>query len=309
MNLIVLLGQTCSGKSQMAVDLAKFLGNSWIVNCDSRQVYKRLNIGTAKVCGVWQKFDILPGEVFVYQNVPHFLIDYINPKKEISLASYLQDWCNIFVKYKENLPDNVILTGGTGLFARAVLHEYNMGKIKSKYALDFEIFKKQLHLYSLLDLQSMIEGEDRLSLNESDWNNSRRLVNRILQNHSRQKSWLVEQKLNYPYFNKIYQFAISFDQDILRHRIALRLQERLESGLLEEVVQLQDLGSKKLLDFGLEYRLTQLFLLGQIEYSQWRSRLLLENLKYAKRQLTWLKKQQLVWINNMDNIIDILSKN
>ncbi len=301
MTLIVLLGQTCSGKSQMAVDLAKKLGSSWIVNCDSRQVYKYLNIGTAKVEGSWQNFQNL-GKVFLYQGIPHFLIDFVDPKQTYSLHKFLQDWCKLFNSLEQNLPEFVILTGGTGLFARAVVKQYQLDEINPEYETIFQKQKQLLESQSLSKLQEIVSSYSTIkNINHSDFFNRRRLINYVLRNFAKQKGLLNHKKLKYPNFDRTLQFAISVDQQTLKERIWLRLNQRIANGLLNEVVNLP-LSQERLWSLGLEYRISSLYLRGWLTETEWKQKLFQENCKYAKRQMTWLKKQPVVWIHNLENL-------
>jgi tRNA dimethylallyltransferase len=298
MNLVVLLGQTCSGKSQMVVDLAKYLGSAWVVNCDSRQVYKRLDIGTAKVLGSWQMVSGL-GRVFVYQGVSHFLIDFVDPRRQYSLADYLIDWVTLFNQADE-LPEYVILTGGTGLFAKGVYEEYQLTKIRPEFAQKFEGLRVRLNQLKLEELQENLDNAQ--DLNQSDRQNPRRLINRILEIEAKKNGWVESSNLDYPQFERKFLMAIDIDQELLSDRIKQRVDERIEQGLLAEVQNLQDLGTSRLLELGLEYRLTQLYLLGQISEFEWKEKLYLENWRYAKRQMTWLKKQSVIWFRDLEEL-------
>ncbi len=305
MVLLILLGQTCSGKSQLAVDLAKYLGNSWIVNCDSRQVYKNLNIGTAKVKGVWQNLPNL-GKIFVYQDIPHFLIDYVDPKDKYSLNQFLTDWCHLFRQYSNQLPDFVILTGGTGLFAKAISQQYQLEQIDPKYSSEYNTLKLNLTQQSLPTLQKLVEKIPNLTqLNSSDKLNPRRLVNRLLRYYATAYGWFSQVKLDYPTFSKIWQFAIKVDQTILKTRIFKRLKERLNEGLISEILNL-NLDDQRLWDLGLEYRIGSLYLKGWLNEAELLQKLYQENWQYAKRQLTWLKKQPVIWIQDVNEILDYL---
>ena len=305
MTLIILLGQTCSGKSQMAVDLAKKLGYSWIVNCDSRQVYQYLNIGTAKVDGTWQEFYNF-GKVFIYQDIPHFLIDFVNPIKKYSLHKFLQDWCNLFQRYQNYLPEFVILTGGTGLFAKGISHQYQLGDIDSQFKDIFENQKYILNQQNLQQLQKQIEEIDGIEyFNQSDFFNRRRLINRILQYYSQKFGWFKQNHLDYPQFEKTFEFAITIEQELLKERIKFRLNERIQNGLLLEVSNLQ-IDEDRLWELGLEYRISSLYLKGWLSHNEWKSKLFQENCKYAKRQLTWLKKQSLIWIDGLESLYTFL---
>jgi len=305
MILIILLGQTCSGKSQLAVDLAKHLGTTWIINCDSRQVYQHLNLGTAKVKGSWQHLPNL-GNTFVYQGIPHFLIDYVDPKENYSLNQFLLDWCELFKRQSLNLPKFVILTGGTGLFAKAVSQQYQLGQIDPKYSSEYNALKLNLTQQSLPTLQKLVEQiPDLTQLNSSDKLNPRRLVNRLLRYYATAYGWFSQVKLDYPAFSKIWQFAIKVDQTILKTRIFNRLKARLNEGLISEILNL-NLDDQRLWDLGLEYRIGSLYLKGWLNEAELLQKLYQENWQYAKRQLTWLKKQPVIWIQDANEILDYL---
>ncbi len=304
MKLIVLLGQTCSGKSQLAVDLAKNLGSAWIVNCDSRQIYKRLNIGTAKVPGVWTNLEKY-GKYFEYQEVPHFLIDFVDPQIQYTLVDYLRDWVQLFKEHEQNLPDFVILTGGTGLFAKAILEEYQPSWVKPEKDSELKELKSSLSKLGVSELQSIIKNS--ANINKSDWQNPRRLINKILAQEAQEKGWTKKSKKQYPNFEQKLFFAIQIDQGILQERIYKRLVQRINQGLLEEVKNLQDLGTSRLLELGLEYRLTQLLFLGQLNESEWKEKMYQENIRYAKRQMTWLKKETPEWLSGCEEILNIIN--
>ncbi len=284
----------------MAVDLASYLKDAIVVNCDSRQIYKDLDIGTGKVPGQWQQ------GVFYYQDIPHFLIDYVDPKLNYTLVQYIQDFVYLIAKTSTKY---VILTGGTGLYAKAIVEQYDLGVIKQEFIVEFNELKKSLSELNLTDLQITFQDllkthvvDTSLSfLNESDYQNTRRLVSRILKIKAKLNSWAKD--ITYPEFEQIFQFAIEIDQAQLKQNISTRLQQRINQGLVTEVQSLQYLGHDRLLDLGLEYRLTQMYLEGEIDQIEWQNRLQIENFQYAKRQLTWLKKQKdLVWIKDLRGV-------
>ncbi|MEM1312592.1 MAG: isopentenyl transferase family protein [Patescibacteria group bacterium] len=306
MHLIVLLGQTSSGKSEMAVNLAKYLGNIWIVNCDSRQIYKQLDIGTGKVNGTWKD------STFYYQDIPHFLIDYIDPETtDYTLVNYVKDFNSLFKS--KLLPEYVILTGGTGLYAKAIVEKYNLGIVKSEFTDQYNSYKKSLISKSLEQLQSIynssLKTRVKLSnkvINNSDYHNPRRLFSRILKAKASKNGWL--ESISYPNFTFTSMFGIFVDQKTLEEKIKKRLDSRIQSGLINEVRQLQRLGRDRMLNLGLEYRLSQLYIEKIITEEEWRRRLLIENYQYAKRQLTWLKKQpDLIWINSLEQLLDVIN--
>jgi len=294
MKLIVISGQTSSGKSDLAVDLAIELKNACIVSCDSRQVYKKLDLGTGKVEGNWKD------GVYKYRQIDHYLIDYINPNENYTLANFLQDWTKLF---KNKMPEWIILTGGTGLYSKAVLEEYAIGSIKPSAQIKFDNIKKRLKSMNLeLLKRETAKHIDIKNLNESDIKNPRRLQSIILRNISKKEGWTV--KLDYPRFDEKYHFAIEVSQKNLRDKIQKRFEKRVSDGMVEEIRNL-DISTEKFLSLGLEYRIIKLLLLGMVSEERWRNVLINEIWHYAKRQYTWLKKQtEIIWIKNIDQIVE-----
>lgn len=350
MNLLVLLGQTSSGKSQMAVDLALKLNKTnqivWIVNCDSRQVYKGLNLGTGKVEGGWQN------DIYFYKEVPHYLIDYVDPQATYSLNQYLQDFKNLFLKDK---PGWVILTGGTGLFAKAIIEQFEDYQVelsqndKIKYEqqktilnhlslsdlqyqylriiADYQVSQESKNMLKILALKTLELSKNSRSqtqkilekmhglesdrfekikiLNNSDFFNSRRLVNFLLRNYAKDLTTSSKNIVRQPFpeFEKTLSCAIQIEKVQLKENIVKRINQRIEEGLLEEIQNFYKLlGSKKLLELGLEYRLGYYFLIGALSSDEFKKKLLQENLKLAKRQLTWLNKQNLNWVQSLEEL-------
>jgi tRNA dimethylallyltransferase len=302
MQLITILGQTCSGKTQMSINLFRHFQSlhksCWVVNCDSRQIYQKLNYGTAKVEGEWKD-----GVYWVEGDVPHLLIDYVNPTVQYNLGDYLKDFCDLFSTTE--LPDYVILVGGTGLYAKAINEEMDLGFVKKEYEKEYSGRKKELNSLSLTELQGLL-FEQNLELNQSDFHNKIRLVSNLLRLESLQKHWLEE--IYYPKFEKKIYCAIDIlDQQDLQIKIKNRIKLRINQGLLEETKSLTSvLGSVRVDELGLEYRLTRKFLTGEITESEWIEQLGNENWQYAKRQMTWLKREgNIIWIDYLERILEM----
>ena len=210
MNLLVILGATCSGKSKMAVEIAqKYLDLGQkvaIVNCDSRQIYENLNIGTAKIPGIWknlksenqlenqldiknekenenenlickestnisQNWQKCKQKTFFWKNIPHFLIDFVPVNSDYNLVNFVQDWCNLITFWQQNNSfDLVILVGGTGLWAKAIVENYNLGIIKDEYLEKWQKNKLELQNLNLEELQQkywvkITENEQKITKN------------------------------------------------------------------------------------------------------------------------------------------------
>ena len=303
LNLIGLLGQTSSGKSDIAVDLAieltKNCNKSCIISCDSRQVYKNLNIATGKVQGGWKN-----GE-FVYREVVHYLLDFVDPKTEYNLANFVKNFYDTITKIQnEKKFETIILTGGTGLYARAILEKIDLGEVLPQFEQEYLNHKKDLQRLSLGELQTMVDQKNT-KLNNSDYHNPRRLESNLLRHFATANNWLIPNQ--YHNFKTQICFAIDINQQDLHQKIASRLTNRLNDGLLNEVLEYSYLGKNRFWNLGLEYKQGWLYLNGGQTKEEFEANLLQENLHYAKRQLTWLKKQKnLTWIRNLEDILDKL---
>ena len=286
MNLIVILGQTSSGKSDLAIDWATRIPRSCIVNCDSRQVYKGLNKGTGKVEGDWQN------GIFVSGGVDHYLIDYVDPAKAYNVVDWILDF-NDLMRRIENQYDTIILVGGTGLYAKAIVEQVDYGFIKPEFESQYLDYKTFLQNKLLLELQDSV-GIDS-GLNNSDWNNPTRLVSFLLRQKSIEEKWLSV--IDYYNFSSIKQYVIDIDQQVLSLKIQNRLMNRLQQGIVEETKSFLYLGRDRLWQLGLEYRLSWLYLHGLMTEQEFHTKLFQQNWQYCRRQLSWLKKQpNLEWI-------------
>jgi tRNA dimethylallyltransferase len=301
--LIALGGQTASGKSQMAVELAMELKDCWIISCDSRQVYKYLDLGTGKVEGQWEAvvYENQLMHTFLYKGVPHFFIDTIDPSKQYTLAHFLADFRDFCSQH--TLPKYLILCGGTGLYIKAIIERYNLSQTKPEFEDVYEQTKVELQSLSLPELQKINQTLTTVpKLNESDQQNPRRLINQILTSKGESLNWGEQVVL--PSFEKVYNFAIERDQDQLNEKIETRILTRIDQGMIQEIESLVYLGAERLLSLGLEYRLTYLYLLGQLSYGEYINKLNIESINYSQRQLTWLQKQNLTWVRSVADILN-----
>ena len=291
--LIVILGPTSSGKSDTAIELAATLGDCAIVNCDSRQIYKKLNLGTGKIKGKWE----LVGnqKIFTYQNQPHYLIDYVDPSVTYSLTQYLIDFNQLIHKLPQY---NIILVGGTGLYADAIINTYQIPLLSPAQEIEFIKAKKELDKFSLNQLQNIFQEEAENKINESDYNNPRRLINQILKSRPQ---FRTDQFIPIPDFQSKHIFAIDIDKEALHQNIKTRLDQRFQEGLIQEVKGLR-LSSQRLQALGLEYRLVDDFLQDRINEKDLLPKMLTKNTQYAKRQITWLRKRNPIWVKSAEDI-------
>jgi tRNA dimethylallyltransferase len=276
-NLVFLLGVTSSGKSDMAISLAQSLINKGyktiIISSDSRQIYKELDHGSGKINGSWGRSKYYDGNAYHSEGVEHYMIDCVSLNSSYSLYSFIRDYIALIEKI--GALDYVIITGGTGLYSRAIDLEYQMTE---------NINNQDYSDYSLLQLQSKL---DRNNFNNSDWFNSRRLIAAIKKDNS------AKLPTNYPKFNNKFKFIIEVDELVLRDRILNRILDRIDKGMLLEFTRLTNIYPiELLLNLGLEYRYGAYYSLGLLTIDEFVRLLEIQTNRYVKRQLTWNKRDR-----------------
>jgi len=292
--VVVILGTTASGKTKVAVKLArKFKGE--IISADSRQVYKGMDIGTGK-------------DLAEYGKIPYHLIDVVDPKDQFSFVDWqLQAQKAIKDILKRNkLP---IICGGTGLYISALVEGYVLKdkdlKIKNKNLI------KGLDKISLKQLLSRLKKIDLETYNVIDKKNRRR-VQRALEIYYETglpKSKQVKNKKPPFEFLKI---GITFPRDVLHKRIDKRLEHRVfKEGMIKEVERLRKRGIswKRLDSFGLEYRFVADYLQKKIDKEKLLAGLSKAIKGFSKRQKTWFKKdKEIIWRNKITEIEKIVNR-
>ncbi len=304
--LVVLVGPTSSGKSELAVKLAKRF-NGEIISADSRQIYKGLNIGTGKVRGKWSYNPNLSHNSYFYKGVPHYCIDYISPKKQYSASLFKLDAEKAIreIVSKGKLP---ILCGGTAQWIDAVVYNQQLPEVRPNLK-----FRAKLEKLSTKELWQKLMVLDRKRGKNIDRFNKRRLIRALeivtttgkpvpplsltpLSN--RQTASAVRP------FTAIW-LGIKTEQASLYKKIDLRLKQRLKQGMVKEVRNLhaKGLSWKKLESFGLEYRFVSMYLQNKISYEDMLVKLSFAIKHYSKRQLTWWKRNKNIkFINSLSPI-------
>lgn len=289
--VIVICGPTASGKTALSIELAKKI-NGEIISCDSMQIYKDMNIGTAKVTS---------SEM---QGIKHYLIDIISPDVRYSVAEYKRDAENAIYEIlkKGKIP---IVVGGTGLYVDSLIYgiEYQEIKFDEKYRNELEERAKKEGLESLYEEAKKI---DECAIKKISPNDQKRIL-RILEiyhatgkNKTQQEAESRKNEVKYDY--KV--FAINMDREKLYERINKRVDIMIENGLIEEVENLQ----KKYNCFptamqGLGYKEVVEYLENKINKTEMIEKIKQESRRYAKRQLTWFRKnKENIWIDGLDSI-------
>lgn len=280
--LIVIAGATASGKSDIAIRLAKDIGG-YIVNGDSRQIYKYLDIGTAKPT----PDEILSDGSWIVDGIKHYLFSFVDPKNSYTLYDY-QHSVQEILNREEGIP---ILTGGTGLYIDSVVFNYNLKQNTS--TLD-------LSSYSVKQLQDMA-SKYLPDMTVSDRENRHRLE-RVIEREGLGKERGDELQNMY--------FVLDVERDVLKKRIKERIERMFKMGLEGE--------NRKLLDMGYTYSDRALNSIGYKEFEGFfngedsievvKESIYRNTLAYAKRQKTWFKRNKnSVWSNDYESILDLAS--
>lgn len=278
--VLVIVGPTASGKTDLAIELALKL-NGEVISADSRQVYRGLDIGSGKVT---------PMEA---RGIPHHLIDIADPANLYSVEQFKHDAMKAIedVIKRGKLP---IICGGTGFYVESVIKNIVRPKVATNKKLRDELAK-----HSLKELQEKLKSLDPLYANKIDMQNPVRIIRAIeIATELGSVPELIELPLQYDFF----QIGIDSEDSLLKKRIEKRLENRFEQGMTEEVVALmKTLSFERLFELGLEYRYISLFLKGELTESDVKKKLALEIWHYAKRQRTWFKRDKTIhWIKNVE---------
>lgn len=292
--LIVIIGPTASGKSELAVKIAKKVDGE-IISADSRQIYKGLDIGSGKVPGKWTK------GVFVYKGVPHYLIDEASPFVQYSAARFQKQAQKVIkdIFKRGKVP---IICGGTGHWVDAVVFGQAMPEVKPNGQL-----RAKLSKLTTSELYKKLQKLDPARAKEIDAKNPRRLVRAleiVMTTGKPVPKLSLNSKSNLSNLYEVKWIGLNpASMATLEKKIKTRLKARLKEGLLKEVKNLhkpkkgKGLSWKKLESFGLEYKFCALFLQGKISEQEMESLLFIAIRQYAKRQMTWWKRNQDInWI-------------
>lgn len=275
--VIVILGPTASGKTGAAVRLAASLKGE-IISCDSRQVYRGMDLGTGKDL---EEYTLPSGE-----KIPYHLIDIADPNDTYNLAEFLRDCHKALALLREkNVPG--ILAGGSALYLDGILRQYQL-----KGGAPDEKFRQELWDTPTEKLQEKLrnlEPDSPILLREKE--NRSRLIRRIEMLLLAPDSPLLEGTLGPEEGYDFFVTGIFRPREEIRSRIEIRLRQRLEMGMIEEISALHKQGVpwEKLEFFGLEYRYIALYLQGKLSYEEMFTELLAKIRQFAKRQDSWFR--------------------
>jgi len=282
-DLVTILGPTATGKTQIAVQLASDF-NSEIISADSRQVYRRMDIGTGKDLDEYESW-----------NIAFHLIDIVDPTEEYNLFRFRNDFIKTYreIKIRSKLP---FLVGGTGMYLSSVLQNYHLPEVDYS-----ENAHKSLNALSIEELKNILMNLSPKLHNTTDLIHKERIINAILVEKAHRKNDVLKLKLS------SLNIGIKKDREEIKRRITERLKKRLDEGMIEEVKNLLSSGitHDKLKFFGLEYKYISLYLEAKIDYGQMFQELNRAIHKFAKKQMTWFRKMEkegieINWFDAMD---------
>ena len=297
-DLIVITGPTASGKTAMSVELAKILGAE-IVNADSMQIYKYMDIGTAKPT------------VEERQGIPHHLIDIVMPDEQFSVARYCE--CakeaidSVHAKGKP-----VVMVGGTGLYVDSLVNNIQFSEISADeaYRTKMEALAEENGNEFIYNMLVEIDSESAEKIKAAD---RKRIIRALEVFHLTGKTitWHNEQSRSIPSPYNTTMFAIDVAREVLYDKINRRVDIMMDMGLLEEVKTIINMGIKKdsTAMQAIGYKEIGEYLEGEITLEEAVDKIKQGSRRYAKRQLTWYRRNEKInWVKNIDEVLSILNK-
>lgn len=270
-DLIAILGPTASGKTPFATALAAAL-NTEIISADSRQIYRRMDLGTGK--------DLADYTVDGRQ-IPYHLIDIVEPGYKYNVFEYQRDFLTAYetIKQKGCLP---VVCGGTGMYLESVLKGYRLLPVPENTELREELADK-----SLEELTEMLKRYKTLH-NQTDVDTAKRAI-RAIEIEEYYASRPKEER-DFPALNSLI-IGVDIDRELRREKISRRLKQRLDEGMVDEVKRLlaEGIAPDDLIYYGLEYKYLTLYATGQMSYEDMFAGLETSIHQFAKRQMTWFR--------------------
>ena len=275
--VVVILGQTATGKSDLAVRIARKIGGE-VISADSRQVYKNLDIGTGKI--TFREM----------RDVPHHLLDIADPKKQFTVAEYkklaLEKITEIVERGK--IP---IICGGTGFYIDAIVNGTIFPNVAPNDKLRIKLIGK-----SVIQLFLILKKLDQRRAKNIDSKNKVRLIRAIeIAKTLGKVPQIKEVKPMY----KFIKVGLYLSPDKLRKKVEKRVKKMFRDGLKNEIKKMKKSGisQKRLKGFGFEY------------FNPTPEKIVRETLKYAKRQMTWFKRdKEIKWFSNSSSVLAWLQK-
>lgn len=278
-DFITILGPTASGKTSVAVKLAAEI-DAEIISADSRQVYRRMDLGTGKD---------LEDYCIQGKNIPYHLIDIAEPGTKYNVYEYQKDFLQAYNDSRSR-GKKVIVCGGTGLYLESVLRSYRLSPVPQNPEL-----RENLSGKSLEELTHMLSQYKTLH-NTTDVDSAQRAI-RAIEIAEYYKHTPIDDR-PFPTLTS-YVIGIDVDRETRRQRISARLKQRLDNGMVDEVKRLlaEGIPADDLIYYGLEYKFLTLYAIGKMSYEEMFRQLEIAIHQFAKRQMTWFRGMERRGIN------------
>lgn len=289
--LLVIVGQTACGKTKWSLRLAKKIKGE-IISADSRQIYKKMDIGTAKEPGEWRWNGLR--KTFFIKDIPHHLIDFIDPGKKFSVAEF-RDRSIKYAKmaYKnERVP---IVAGGTGLYVSALVNNLHIPRVAPNKKLRSSLEEK-----SLDELMVLLNQMDKETAEKIDKKNKRRIIRALEVCIFTGEPFSKQKRKGDPLFDTL-QIGIEVPREVLYKRIDKRVDEMMKLGLLKEIeILLKQRYSWELPSMsGIGYQQFKRYFEKEISLDEAIENLKRDTRRYAHRQKSWFKRDDRVkWFEN-----------
>lgn len=270
-DIITILGPTASGKTRLAAELAACIDGE-IISADSRQVYRRMDIGTGKDLD-----DCIVGG----RAIPCHLIDIVEPGTKYNLFRYQHDFLEAYEQVKAR-GKAAIVCGGTGLYLESILRSYRLLEVPQNPAL-----RASLEGKSLAELTEMLRRYKELH-NTTDVDTAQRAIRAIEIEEFYQNA--PKEERPFPRLRSL-TVGLNISRELRREKITRRLKERLEAGMLDEIRGLlaEGIPAESLIYYGLEYKYATLHVTGRLSYEEMFRSLEIAIHQFAKRQMTWFR--------------------
>lgn len=299
--MITILGPTASGKTAIATHLAERIGGE-IISADSRQVYRRMDIGTGKDLS-----DYVNPETG--RHIPYHLIDIAEPGTKYNLFRYQEDFMKAYndIQQRGATP---ILCGGTGLYIESVLKGYNLSPVPQNPELRESLKDKSLEELTTM-LTELKKKSGSVMHNKTDVDSCQRAIRAIeIEQYNMEHPTPLREA---PAIDSLI-IGVDVDREVRRERITRRLHARLEEGMVDEIRGLLSEGIKPedLIYYGLEYKFITKYVIGELTYDEMVRGLEIAIHQFAKRQMTWFRGMErrgfkINWIKDEQALYNILS--
>jgi tRNA dimethylallyltransferase len=291
-DLLLITGPTASGKTALAAAIASRV-NGEVISADSRQVYRRMDIGTGKDMEDY----IVNGE-----KIPAHLIDIAEPGYKYNVYEYQRDFLKVYEDLQERGKFPVVC-GGSGMYIDSIVSGYKLLEVQPDKELREELEKR-----SLKELTVILKSYGNLH-NITDIDTKKRAIRAI--EIERYNSGDKGKATSFPQLRALIT-GVQFDRDQRRKRISERLRTRFDSGMIDEVKKLMEMGisSDSLIYYGLEYKYITLYLIGKLSYNEMFKTLETEIHRFAKRQMTWFRgmERKGIEIHWLDGYLSMMEK-